>query len=89
MGTIDTIVKLIINPDDYELGMDLMWAEGLDYDEVMHLVGLALPQSGATYELKRHRGRIEMDYVRWAGAIHPEAAVAYSHRLYAFANLGY
>lgn len=88
-SNIATVVALIINPEDYELGMDLMWAEGLDYDKVMQAVGQALPWVGLSGELRKHRSNIEIEYVRWAGAIHPEGGGANAHRIQAFQNLGY
>ncbi len=91
MDNMNTVVQLIINPVDYDLGMDLMWAEGLDYDKVMQAVAarFAEMERNEYAKLHRHRGAIETEYVRWAGAIHPEGIGANSHRIQAFKNLGY
>lgn len=88
---IDTVVKLIISPEDYDLGMDLMWAEGLDYDKVMEAVGVAFAKMERSEHAKlyKHKGAIEIEYVRWAGAIHPEGYGANAHRIQALQNLGY
>lgn len=70
MSEIDTVVRLLMRPEDYDLGMDLMWEAGLDYDEVMEAFGRATAIH--PYGYATHRKWVQLEYYKWAGVIHAE-----------------
>lgn len=85
------LIELLSKPDTYDLGLDLMWASGADYDETMR--GVWQQYNGLTLEEKckwrLHMNTVEIDYLQWAGAIHPEPIVATAHRIKALEIVSY